>query len=89
MRINKIEAELREYIEKYNNVKIELTEQLDGKSDMARAVQFDMESTLNVLKEQVHVQQQHLSLAKKELNDKDAQLKKINDELNRFKQLLS
>lgn len=56
MRINKIEAELREYIEKYNNVKIELTEQLDGKSDMARAVQFDMESTLNVLKEQVHVQ---------------------------------
>lgn len=37
-RIGKIEGELRDYIERYNRVKMEMMEQLDGKSDMVRDV---------------------------------------------------
>lgn len=35
-------------------------EQLDGKSDMARTVQFDLENTINLLKEQTNAQEHAL-----------------------------
>ena len=49
--------ELKEYIQKYNDAKVELMDQLDGKSDMMHNVEADLQNTINILKEQVEAQE--------------------------------
>lgn len=47
------QRELNEFIEKYNDIKIELTDQLDGKSDLMHNVEDELQSTIALLKEQL------------------------------------
>ena len=79
---------MNSYIEKYNNLKIELTDQLDGKSDMMHNVEDDLQNTINILKEQigaleaqVEEQKQEITTTVDKLNEKEKETEKFYNEI--------
>ena len=79
---------MNSYIEKYNNLKIELTDQLDGKSDMMHNVEDDLQNTINILKEQigaleaqVEEQKQEITTTVDKLNEKEKETEKLYNEI--------
>lgn len=62
MELKKKEEELSTLIEKYNNLKMEFQDQLDGKSDVLHNTEDEYEKTISILRQQINALENKLTM---------------------------
>jgi predicted nuclease with TOPRIM domain len=75
------EQELMKNIEKHNQEKEKLMDELDGRSEMIRNVRFDTEGQVSLLKEQIEALETKLKGTEEDLQKEVGEVSKLKDAL--------